>query len=155
MAEKDFGKITEEVINVFGINLISDLVKKLKSKNKFATGRLINSLTHKLSLFAEKVIVDFSAEEYIQNIEIGRKPGSYPPISPIRNWIKIKGLENKRGIEFMVQKSIYKFGIKPTPTIEEVISNGTLSNYSSKIEVDFVPGLEKYTKEVIEESTKK
>jgi hypothetical protein len=61
---------------------------------------------------------------YWKYVNDGRQPGTYVPLKPLMNWIRVKGMNrdpkgrfkkfNIKGVAFAISKSIQKFGIQPT-----------------------------------------
>lgn len=111
--------ITPQKIKEFGRDYVKILTRELLREGKNSTGRLIRSIDYRLVQDAEIIRMELLAEPYLKWVDEGRKPGSYPPIKPLIDWVNIKGLNT--GVAYAIQKSIYKFGIKPTNVIQRVI----------------------------------
>ena len=52
-----------------------------------------------------------SGVPYAQTMEVGRKPGTWPPIEPLRRWAHLVLGDESAG--FLVARAIFKRGIKP------------------------------------------
>lgn len=102
-----------KVVNQFGEEVVNNMKKELLQNGSIATSELLNSLNYKAKISIEQIIIQWSAEDYAKYIENGRKPGSYPPISKIKQWCAVKGISEKAA--YPISRSIYKFGIKPKP----------------------------------------
>ena len=98
------------LIDKFGKEVVENQKKNLKAID---TGELLRSISYKYVVNAETVIVNFLSLDYGQWVDSGRKKGSYPPISPLKGWVKRKGMPEKAA--YGVARNIFKFGIKPRP----------------------------------------
>lgn len=83
-------------------------------------------------------LVNILVNDYIQYIESGRKPGSFPPVSVIAKWAAEKGITTDNRVVWAICQSIYRDGIAPRPIID---ANGGFweqidhewNNWSAKI----------------------
>lgn len=96
----------------FGDDYLKIIIQEIRRAGKVSSGKLINSLDYELQNNANEIKYIFEAENYFEDIDAGRRPGSYPPIQAIAKWARIKGI--KPAAVFPIARSIYKFGIKPT-----------------------------------------
>jgi hypothetical protein len=152
--------LTSKLLNQFGKDYVNVLVYLLKNNTvpsraglpaypKVASGRLINSIDYRLKETAQGIQFQLLAESYLQYVDKGRKPGTYPPISAIRNWARIKGLP--KGAEYGIQKNIYKFGIKPTNVIRRAqLRIETFREFQSKYEKGVVDSIVRSIKKDVE-----
>lgn len=86
------------------------------------TGRLYNSVSVSYDPRTQGIFVDMIY--YWRYVNDGREPGSYVPLKPLMDWIKIKGLNRNqkgqfkkgslKGLAARISKSIKKKGIEPT-----------------------------------------
>lgn len=107
-------KNIEQILNEYGKNAIAEAINLLRSAGKVASGNLINSLTYDIQELMEgSYELVFSYADYGDEVDSGRKPGSFPPISSIEPWLTLRGIPEEAA--FPIARSIYKFGIKPTP----------------------------------------
>lgn len=93
---------------------IRDLTKK--------TGRLYNSVEVSYSPLTRAITIRMV--DYWKYVNDGRQPGTYVPLKPLIDWIKIKGLNRDprgrfkagslKGLAARISKSIFKKGIEPT-----------------------------------------
>jgi len=112
-------------LNIYGSSIVSEMIIILNASDKKASGRLLASLSIEFRQTIEGIKLLINGEDYAQYVDEGRKPGSYPPISKIREWVKIKGLPEKSVLP--IARKIYKFGIKPRPFLSEsIIKNESL-----------------------------
>ena len=117
MAEESL--ISQQKLKEFGADYIKILALLLLQSGKNASGSLIRSLNYKIVGEAEQINIEILSNNYLQWVDKGRRRGTYPPIKPLINWTKIKGLPI--GAAYGTQKNIFKFGIKPTNVIQRTI----------------------------------
>lgn len=93
-------------------------IRDMKKK----TGNLYNSIRVSFDPTSDQVKVVML--NYWRNVNDGRKPGTYVPIKPLMEWIKVKGMNRDvkgrfkkfkiKGTAFAISKSIQRYGIRPT-----------------------------------------
>lgn len=128
-------------------SLIEDFIKTYKGllirDNKKASGNLISSLKPLSIQFTNgKVEADISIASYWKYVEYGRRPGKFPPVNKILEWIKIKpviprpmnGLKppTEPQLAFLIARKIAREGIKPGNQFEEAL-NITWAKYEKQI----------------------
>lgn len=121
----------ENALNQIGDDLVKTLVKKLIAADKKATGSLIKSIDYKLVEKANGFIVQLLANDYLINVDEGRRPGAkQPPMSALDKWVIARRIapRDKNGkflprnsVKFLIARSIAKNGIKPTNVIKKTI----------------------------------
>lgn len=110
--------VDNKVVKVFGDDYVKILTENLLRAGKEASGKLIKSLNWRMVSTADAIQVVIDAEDYLIYVDKGRRPGvKPPPISALKSWCKIKGIDE--GAAWPIQKSIFKFGIPPTGVIEK------------------------------------
>lgn len=145
------------------IQFLNDFGKELADKNKrnlvnddaVASGKLLNSIRYIFNNNNTSFEISMEMAEYWKYVENGRKSGKFPPISAIREWVKVKQviprpyngkLPTENQLAFLIARSIYKNGIRPKP-----IFNDSLDDVMR----DFENGLEDaFTKDVENEMDK-
>jgi len=108
----------------------------VKTANKMkihSTGYLQNSIRQKrISKLAYAVV---SGAPYSIWVELGRKPGSWPPRAPIEEWVKrhhtrfssfkskgSKGAQKDiKNAAFLIQRAIFRRGVKPRPYMQHTL----------------------------------
>lgn len=128
---------TEQFLNDYGLEVISRLIAKLRSSDKVASGRLINSLKEEVVENINILSLQIKGEDYFQNIVDGRKPGSFPPIGPLKQWARVKGIP--ASAVFPIARSIYKFGIKPDSAfsnLKQDLSGGLKEGVEKSMAID-------------------
>ena len=68
------------------------------------------------------IVIQLLLNDYVQYIESGRKRGSkFPPIQPIVNWAKKRGIPTDNSTIFLIRRAIAEDGIKPRPFMYKVL----------------------------------
>lgn len=112
--------VDKKLANEFGKDYVKIMVALLKGNRPFpkvASGSLVNSINYRLQPIAEGIQVQLLANDYLQYVDRGRRPGTYPPIRAIQKWVQIKGM--KKEAAWAIRTNIYKYGIKPTNVIKK------------------------------------
>lgn len=128
---KEINKEAQEGLNKVGLQILADSQKNLKDSKSIASGQLINS--GKVKPQTDGTIDIIYEANHAYWVEFGRKAGGMPPVKPIFEWIKKKGLADsatpsggrrKRGADFMqkamsmayaIAMSIKRNGTKAKP----------------------------------------
>lgn len=83
---------------------------------KLVSGRLDEYTTQKGKVVVSKNTVTLFTPSHIQFAKYGRGPGKLPPIEPLVDWVKKKGIvkndKEARGTAWAIAKSISKKGTK-------------------------------------------
>jgi len=115
--------VDNKLANEFGKDYVKIMVALLKGNRPFAkvaSGSLINSINYKLQDTATGIQIILLANDYLQWVDKGRRPGTYPPIRAIQRWTQIKGMPKEAA--WAIRRNIYKFGIKPTNVIKKTMN---------------------------------
>lgn len=98
----------EQALQKIGDNIISDARSTLKRQGHLATGKLYNSM----KAVVNKSELTFELESYARYVDKGRKPGKYAPVKAIKEWCKVKGID--QSLAYVINRSIMENGIKPS-----------------------------------------
>lgn len=112
--------VDKKLANEFGKDYVKIMVALLKGNRPFpkvASGSLVNSINYRLQETANGIQVQLLANDYLQWVDKGRRPGTYPPIQAIQRWVQIKGIPKEAA--WAIRTNIYKYGIKPTNVIQK------------------------------------
>lgn len=144
-----------QFLNDFGKELADKYKRNLVNDDAVDSGKLINSIRYIFNKNNTSFEISMEMAEYWKYVENGRKSGKFPPISAIREWVKVKRviprpyngkLPTENQLAFLIARSISKNGIRPKP-----IFNDTLDDAMN----DFENGLEdSFTKDVENEMDK-
>ena len=81
------GKRVQGTLNKLSRQLIDSMVNEIVSKDKVASGSLRDSFKPEID---ENFLGIRSSVEYASNVDLGRRPGKFPNINKLQNWIRIK-----------------------------------------------------------------
>ena len=140
-------------LNDIAENIAAIYRSYILQKDKVATGKLYRSTLEGKSFYFTELNDVFQLEinlpDEAEFIEYGRKPGSFPPVNAIKQWVRIKRLVPKMRKKipeitldqaaFLVGRSIKRDGIKPIPLIDMSLSraegDGLYAQIDDKIEL--------------------
>ena len=95
--------------------LKEDLIKAYDAKGMRASGKFAESLEVRVN----GLTAQLWGESYAQQLETGRRAGSFPPISAIEQWIKDKGIASRiqgeisiSSLAFLIARKIAQRGWK-------------------------------------------
>ena len=81
----------ENALSDFTKEFVSNYKSLLLRDGKKASGNLISSLKPVSIQFTNnKIEADISIASYWKYVEYGRRPGKFPPVNKILDWIKVK-----------------------------------------------------------------
>ena len=113
---------------------VKELYKgRLTADNKKATGNLINSVDTFVVYQGTEFLVTLKVEDYYKWVEEGRKPGKFPPVDKILEWIKAKPvlprpldngkLPNENQLAYLIGRKIATEGIEPGHQLADVLGS--------------------------------
>lgn len=109
-------QIAEEAKAVMMSVLASELgVNKKVGRNTLVEGHIFQEVGVDV---VDMELINILVNDYIQYIESGRKPGSFPPVSVIAKWAAEKGITTDNRVVWAICQSIYRDGIAPRPLID-------------------------------------
>lgn len=109
------------LLDLYGDEIKIAIQKRLKSDNKYATGKAHNELIKKVSANT----LSIEGWKYIEVISGGREPGKKaPPVNKIAEWIEAKKIGYKKGrlksVAFIRAKRIKERGIKGNNMLTDI-----------------------------------
>lgn len=122
----------QNALNIF-INDFIDTYKQLLIRDgKKASGNLINSLKPmSITYSSNKMNATISIADYWKYVEYGRRPGKFPPVDKILNWIRIKPVlprpingakpPTEPQLAFLISRKIAREGIQPGNQFTEAL----------------------------------
>lgn len=88
----------------------NDLIKSYDAKGMRASGNFPNSL----EVIKKPTGAELWGANYTEQLETGRKPGKFPPINAIEQWIKDKGIQYENitisSLAFLIARKISREG---------------------------------------------
>lgn len=97
-----------------------EMVTDLKNEVPVAEGTARESIKEQVTMNGPVVTLTIEAADHFKWIEKGRKKGKMPPLSKIKRWCEVKGINVKYA--FPIAKAIGERGIKPKHILKGVIS---------------------------------
>lgn len=102
-----------KVMDDYAKSVVKEMITRLTNAGHIATGDLAKSLDYKIEIQDQELQLYFIGNDYGQWVDKGRKPGGkLPPISKIKEWTKLKGIDESAA--YPIAKSISIKGIAPT-----------------------------------------
>ena len=105
--------------------------KELRDRGKDASGLLSQSVRYMVNRGDTTYAVDLSLLDYWKYVEYGRRPGRFPPLDKILQWIRVKPviprpmdngkLPTEKQLAFLIGRKIAREGIKPTPALDTAV----------------------------------
>lgn len=104
--------------------------EELENSGRKASGKLISSISSKVSVGDSQYAIDFSLEDYWKYVENGTKP-HFPPVSKILEWVKIKPIlptpdssgkvPTPEQLAFLISRKISIYGTDGTKDLEDTL----------------------------------
>lgn len=111
--------------------LVQKLREKLALQDHNATGALSDSVEAQAIDLGDRWRVEVMANYYGKWVNNGRRAGTMPPIDAIYEWMKVRNIGTdlakeyqRRGLAFVIAKSIKERGIPPTGGYSDFYSKG-------------------------------
>lgn len=152
----------KKLLDKIGKEFVDELKRELAILGKSSSGKLINSISYKLTQNNNDWYIEIISEDYLKFVDKGRKPGKMPPIAAIKPWVEQRGIkmmskskDGKSGnvltsesAAYLIARSIGEKGIKPTHVIEKV-EKYIFSKYESQIKIAIGNDYKDYIKKSI------
>lgn len=116
-------RVMKQALGRFAGEYIKLLTKNLKQLRKVASGDLVKSLgyTLKKTGMGTNFTIVIESLEYLKYVDKGRRPGTFPNITSLQRWARIKNIP-KRAV-FPIAKKIKEQGIKPTNVVPDTLQD--------------------------------
>ena len=98
-----FPILYQELIDI-GEEVTEKLKKSAKDKGLDASGELIAGIRFETKIFATQYVFELIMPDYYKAVDEGRKPGKMPPLKPIIDWIKSKGIKVEASKRYKKEK---------------------------------------------------
>lgn len=111
----------KEALLIFGKEYVNELTNQLRKLDKVATGDLIRSLDVRLikTAFGTIYTIELLAENYLQFVDAGRRPGKFAPVRALQKWARVKGIPQRA--VYPINLKIKEQGIKPTHVLDKTL----------------------------------
>lgn len=119
------------------MDFVAAYKRNLTSAGTTATGSLNESIKGKIKQKGKWIEISINLNEYWKYVEKGRKPGKFPPVDAIKEWIKIKPvlprpyngkLPTTDQLAYLIGRKIATKGIKPRPILQNTIDTFGLAS---------------------------
>lgn len=173
MADQTNDILVKEIIDILslqGDTYVTQIREGIQNAGKMATGNLYNSVVFEVTTTDSIVTLNVNALEYIQWLDLGRRPGAkQPPSDVIEQWIEIRGIRartdlNKspgkdklpatnKQLAFLFARAIGRDGIPATGVIQNPF-NQTKDKNISAISTALAKGNHNATGKMLEDLAK-
>lgn len=139
-----------QFLNDFGKELADKYQRKLVNDDAVSSGKLLNSIRYIFNNNNTSFEISMEMAEYWKYVENGRKSGKFPPISAIREWVKVKRviprpyngkLPTENQLAFLIARSISKKGIRPKPIFNDTLDDA-MNYFENGLEDAFTKDVE-------------
>ena len=136
--------------------------RKLNDADKEATDKLIQTLNAEIQFNGLTMKVVLNIQDYWRYVEEGRKPGKFPPIVKIQEWIEQKNilprqengkLPTTKSLAFLISRKIANEGIEPGKQLEETM-NELNKEYEQKFKDALQEDFNDYSLQILEKINK-
>lgn len=122
-----------EVLERYGEYFIQQARANLGANRSNATGTLSDTMKSIVTIGQTHFKVEIELQTYWDYVEKGRKPGKFPPVNKIKEWIQVKPVRpypDARGklptidqLAFLIGRKIYREGIDPAPFFKPALED--------------------------------
>lgn len=133
-------------------------LNKLIDNDHFATCGLAQSVKYEVQMYDRIISVNFELNKYWQWVEEGRKPGKFPPISSILQWVLDKPviprpdangrIPSPKSLAFLIARKIANEGTKGTHDLEQS-SEQILTQFQNSIQEAVMLDVGSYLRTII------
>lgn len=121
----------ERVLKEYG-QLVQDLYKiALTDSDRRASNELINSVRYIYTSGSNKWEISLNLQDYWYYVEYGRRPGKFPPVDKILEWIRVKPilpypdsngkLPTEKQLAFLIGRKISEEGYEGSHDLERTL----------------------------------
>lgn len=153
----------ERVLNEFADYFISLARQNLTDNKSNASYDLYNSFEKIIEIGEDSFSVKISLEDYWKYVEEGRRPGKFPPPQVISDWISVKPVIPKPGLNgktpsveqltFLIGRKIAKEGTEARPFFEPA-KEEAIHRFSNAINLAIEEDVSNYILEIVENGLK-
>lgn len=116
-------KAVVKLLEKAGEQMVDKMIDTLIKNKSVATGKLGRSLKPEVKYNNGIYSLEIDGELYGKYVDQGRRPGSWAPVAPIKNWIKVKRIRPERGmtidsLAYLINRKIKNKGIPARPFIK-------------------------------------
>lgn len=141
-----------DLLKKFGGEFVKALGNSL-DKTKDASGDLRKSIRFQIKIFSEYYSFNILMKDYYEWVDAGRKPGKGIPPDELMKWLSISRVRAKlnkkpdsifrkptkpyqvKGLAYIINRKIKKFGIKPTYFFTDVFEDGRVQQLKRDLSI--------------------
>lgn len=105
----------QTVLTEFGEEEVLRIKKALLDKDIIASGKLYKSIGFTIKQGDFEIGLEINGEDYLKWVDEGRRPGRFPPINKIQQWVRQKGIRpvgiSEKSLVYLIGRKIQKKGI--------------------------------------------
>jgi hypothetical protein len=138
--ETDDAHPITKLLQEYGQMWVDCLNANIDKKQLIQTGELKQSIKYDPRIARGKVFVlKLLIADYYKYVDEGRRPGKFPPIEPIRKWVREKNLGGLRAevslesLAYLVARKIAQKGTKATHFYSECITEESVNELRQKL----------------------
>lgn len=125
----------KEPLKLLGDDITKKIIEVLLKKDKKVTGKLVSSINSRVLTLVNDIsyqlqVLDDSG--YFTDVDLGRKPGKFPPLKKIQQWCKIRGIDLKYA--YPIRLKIGSFGTDPNYIFDDAIKQVNLKTFEDSVE---------------------
>jgi hypothetical protein len=136
MNDEELWQDTFELLDEYGEDTTDKMMDILRRNNKWASGKLLNSIDYDIEVQGQRIELVFEYAGHGQFVIDGRRPGRFPNITAIRNWILDKRIRNNsmslESQTFLIARSIAERGI-PALNFVKPVEDMTDSTFYNRL----------------------
>ena len=151
----------EQILYDVAYQVAIDYQNELRSLGSVASGTL-NNVDFEVEIKGGTYKIYLILQDYWKYVEYGRKPGKFPNVGKLQEWIKIKPIlprpltngivPTEKQLTFMIGNSIKEKGIQPKPALANVLQKNDA--HLNKIKEAVSKSLDKEIKQMLKELNK-
>lgn len=122
----------ERVLEEYAVEVRNKYQDSLIRNDRIATGNLLNTVEYEVVRDGNTYRVSLILEDYWCNVENGLKPGEWPSMDAILNWIKVKPvlptpdsfgrIPTLESLAFYIQRKIGEEGTEGTHDLDNAVN---------------------------------
>lgn len=147
-----------KVLEQYGEYFIQQARDDLQANRTNASNLLSDTMRPIVQIFDDYMEVDIELHDYWYYVEHGRRPGKFPPVNKIKEWIQVKPVTpyaNSKGrmptvdqLAFLIGRKIATEGTDPQPFFEKNIKP-TYEHFQEAIALAIDEDVAEYIEEVV------
>lgn len=98
-----------KVATSYGVEYVKEIKSALVFYEKLASGALYKSINYNVTIEDTGVHFQLIYNSYLDWINMGRKPGTLPPVSKILEWVQERGIDTRNGATVRRMSSLGRF----------------------------------------------